>query len=119
MAAQVTGLVSEAMRNRESFRIGVFFSRFWNPTASKLATRPWRASFGHDLHGYRRPVRPDQGVRPGHRTRFDEVPPRLCDLVAKLGGEIVACAFLVELTFLGGRERLAPRHVHALIEYDS
>ena len=43
----------------------------------------------------------------------------LCDLVTKLGGEIVACAFLVELTFLHGRDRLAPIHVHSLIEYDS
>jgi adenine phosphoribosyltransferase len=43
----------------------------------------------------------------------------LCDLVARLGGEIVACAFLVELTFLGGRKQLAPIHVHSLIDYDS
>ena len=43
----------------------------------------------------------------------------LVDLVTRLGAEIVACAFLVELTFLGGRERLAPHHVHALIQYDS
>lgn len=42
----------------------------------------------------------------------------LADLVTKLGGEIVACAFLVELTFLGGRERLAPHLVHSLIAYD-
>ena len=42
----------------------------------------------------------------------------LCDLVADLGAEIVGCAFLVELTFLGGRERLAPHPVHALIDYD-
>jgi adenine phosphoribosyltransferase len=43
----------------------------------------------------------------------------LCDLVQRLGGEIVACAFLVELTFLHGRERLAPNHVHSLIQYDA
>ena len=43
----------------------------------------------------------------------------LVDLVTRLGGEIIACAFLVELSFLGGRERLAPVHVHALIDYDS
>jgi adenine phosphoribosyltransferase len=43
----------------------------------------------------------------------------VCDLVRQLGGEIVACAFLVELTFLKGRERLAPNHVHSLIQYDS
>ena len=32
----------------------------------------------------------------------------LCELVRGLGAEIVACAFLVELSFLEGRERLAP-----------
>jgi adenine phosphoribosyltransferase len=42
----------------------------------------------------------------------------LCDLVAGLGAEIAACAFLVELSFLGGRERLAPHDVYALIEFD-
>jgi adenine phosphoribosyltransferase len=41
----------------------------------------------------------------------------LCDLVADLGAEIVGCAFLVELTFLDGRRRLAPHDVHSLIEY--
>ncbi len=42
----------------------------------------------------------------------------LCDLVAGLGAEIVGCAFLVELSFLGGRARLEPLAVHALIEYE-
>ena len=37
----------------------------------------------------------------------------LCDLVADLGAEIVGCAFLVELTFLAGRRRLAPHHVYS------
>ena len=41
----------------------------------------------------------------------------LCDLVTDLGGQIVGCAFLVELGFLGGRQRLAPHAVHSLIEY--
>jgi adenine phosphoribosyltransferase len=43
----------------------------------------------------------------------------LCDLVARLGGDIIACAFLIELGFLEGRKRLAPHHVHALIKYDA
>ena len=41
----------------------------------------------------------------------------LCDLVAGVGAEIVGCAFLVELSFLSGRERLAPHRVNSLIEY--
>jgi adenine phosphoribosyltransferase len=43
----------------------------------------------------------------------------LCRLVEQLGGEVVGCAFLIELSFLGGRETLAPHDVHALISYDS
>jgi adenine phosphoribosyltransferase len=43
----------------------------------------------------------------------------LADLVTKLGGEIVACVFLVELGFLGGRVRLTPHPVHSLINYDA
>jgi adenine phosphoribosyltransferase len=38
-------------------------------------------------------------------------------LVERLGGEIVGCCFIIELTFLGGRERLADYDLHALIEY--
>jgi adenine phosphoribosyltransferase len=41
----------------------------------------------------------------------------VCELVEALGGTIVGCAFLIELTFLGGRKRLAPRPVHALVDY--
>lgn len=43
----------------------------------------------------------------------------LCDLVEQLGGHVVGCAFLAELSFLGGRERLAPFDVHTLVEYAS
>jgi adenine phosphoribosyltransferase len=43
----------------------------------------------------------------------------LCELVEALGGEVVGCGFLVELAFLNGRERLAPRATHALLSYDS
>jgi adenine phosphoribosyltransferase len=40
------------------------------------------------------------------------------DLVEKAGGRVVGCAFLVELAFLGGRERLAPHAVHSLVSYE-
>ena len=39
----------------------------------------------------------------------------LCELVEQLGGTVVGCAFLIELAFLGGRERLAGYDVHALM----
>jgi adenine phosphoribosyltransferase len=42
----------------------------------------------------------------------------LAELVEGAGAEIVGCAFLVELGFLGGRERLEGYDVHALVSYD-
>jgi adenine phosphoribosyltransferase len=43
----------------------------------------------------------------------------LCELVESLGGEVVALSFLIELAFLGGRDQLAGREVHALLSYES
>jgi adenine phosphoribosyltransferase len=42
----------------------------------------------------------------------------VCDLVSSRGAEIVACSFLIELSFLGGRARLAPYVVQTLIEFE-
>jgi adenine phosphoribosyltransferase len=42
----------------------------------------------------------------------------VCELVERAGAEVVACAFLIELAFLNGRERLAPREVHSLVTYE-
>jgi len=39
-------------------------------------------------------------------------------LVEKLGGEVVGLTFLVELTFLGGREKLARYPITSLLTYD-
>jgi adenine phosphoribosyltransferase len=41
------------------------------------------------------------------------------DLVRTLGGEIVGFVFLVELTFLKGRDKLGGYPVFSLLEYDS
>jgi adenine phosphoribosyltransferase len=40
-------------------------------------------------------------------------------LVEKLGGQVVGLFFLVELTFLKGRDKLKGREAYALISYDS
>ncbi len=42
----------------------------------------------------------------------------LCQLVEQLGGVVVGCHFLIELTFLTGRERLRGYDVRALIAFD-
>ncbi len=61
---------------------------------------------------------------PGHRVLLlDDVlatggTMRACrDLVLQAGADLVACAFVVELSFLNGRERLEPSEVYSLITY--
>jgi adenine phosphoribosyltransferase len=40
-----------------------------------------------------------------------------CDLVGSVGAEVVGFAVLIELAGLGGRARLEPVPVHALLAY--
>jgi adenine phosphoribosyltransferase len=42
-----------------------------------------------------------------------------CRLVERLGGTIVGIAFLIELSFLKGRDRLTKYDVFSMMEYDS
>jgi adenine phosphoribosyltransferase len=41
----------------------------------------------------------------------------LCNLVEQAGGVVAGCAFVIELEFLGGRERLDGYEVHSLVRY--
>jgi len=40
------------------------------------------------------------------------------ELVQRCGGNVVACAFIIELAFLGGRKRLEGQEVFSLLRYD-
>jgi len=40
-------------------------------------------------------------------------------LVSKLGATVVECAFVIELGFLNGREKLKPHKVFSVLQYDS
>ena len=40
-----------------------------------------------------------------------------CELVEKLGAEIAACAFVIELDALQGRKKLGNRRIHSLLHY--
>lgn len=40
-----------------------------------------------------------------------------CDLVEKMGATVIACAFVVELDFLEGRNKLSEYEVHSLLHY--
>lgn len=39
------------------------------------------------------------------------------DLIEKMGGEIVECAFLAELEFLKGKDKLKPHDVYSLLKF--
>jgi adenine phosphoribosyltransferase len=41
------------------------------------------------------------------------------ELVTKLGGTVVECAFVIELSFLNGRAKLKPHKVYSVLQYDS
>jgi adenine phosphoribosyltransferase len=41
------------------------------------------------------------------------------ELVSKLGATVVECAFVIELAFLNGREKLKPHGVFSVLQYDS
>ncbi|MFH1528627.1 MAG: adenine phosphoribosyltransferase [Bacteroidota bacterium] len=42
-----------------------------------------------------------------------------CKLVEKLGAQVAQISFLIELSFLNGREKLKKYDVHSLVKYDS
>ena len=39
------------------------------------------------------------------------------ELIEKMGGEVVECAFLAELEFLKGKEKLKPHDVYSLLQF--
>ena len=41
-----------------------------------------------------------------------------CQLIERQGGSVVECAFVVELAFLNGREKMGDRRIHSLVTYD-
>ena len=40
-----------------------------------------------------------------------------CELIEKVGAEVTACAFVVELDFLKGRDKLSNYDIHSLVHY--
>ena len=41
------------------------------------------------------------------------------ELVSKLGGTVVECAFVIELSFLNGRKKLQPHAIYSILQYES
>lgn len=43
----------------------------------------------------------------------------VCQLIEQLGGEIVQVSFIVELSFLNGRDKLKPYDVRSIVDYEN
>ncbi|MDQ0351128.1 adenine phosphoribosyltransferase [Alkalibacillus filiformis] len=63
-------------------------------------------------------------IKPGQRVLFTDdllatggTVEATIDLVEQLGGEVVGCAFLIELSYLNGREKLKDYDILTLMEY--
>lgn len=41
------------------------------------------------------------------------------ELVTRVGGSVVECVFVIELTFLKGRQKLQPHQVYSLLQFDA
>lgn len=67
----------------------------------------------------------EDAIRPGERVLLHDdllatggTAQASCELIEQLEGNIVHISFLIELSFLGGRQRLAPYPVSSVIKYD-
>ncbi len=102
-------------------RLGVGFAPVRKP--GKLPHRSVRISYALEYGEDSLEIHED-AVRPGERVLVvDDVlatggtARAAADLVRRIGGEVAAFAFLIELGFLGGRGRIGAGEVVALIRY--
>ena len=74
-----------------------------------VITREYDLEYGTDTLEIHR-----DAIRPGQRVLVHK-----CERVEELGGVVAGVAFVVELTFLPGRERLGGYDILSLVSYDS
>lgn len=87
----------------------------------EVISREYDLEYGTDVLELHR-----DAIRPGQRVLVHDdllatggTAAAKCQLVEELGAEVAGIAFVVELTFLPGRERLAGYDVLSLVSYDS
>jgi adenine phosphoribosyltransferase len=94
--------------------------------ARKPGKLPYKSiGYEYDLeYGTNRLEMHVDAIRPGQRVLVVDdllatggTAAATCKLVRKLGGEVVACCFVVELGFLGGRAKLADVQVDSVVIY--
>ena len=102
-------------------RIGAGFSPVRKP--GKLPSRTMRVSYDLE-YGTDALEMHDDAVRKGQRVLIVDdllatggTAKATCDLVRRLGGEVHALAFLIELVALNGRRKLEGERIHAILQY--
>ena len=102
-------------------RIGAGFSPVRKP--GKLPSRTMRVSYDLE-YGTDALEMHDDAVRAGQRVLIVDdllatggTAKATCELVRRLGGEVHALAFLIELIALDGRRKLEDERIHAILQY--
>jgi adenine phosphoribosyltransferase len=102
-------------------RIGAGFTPVRKP--GKLPSRTVRASYALE-YGTDSLEMHDDAIRNGQRTLIVDdllatggTASATTELVKRLGGQVHALAFLIELVALNGRERLVGERVHTVLKY--
>jgi adenine phosphoribosyltransferase len=102
-------------------RIGAGFTPVRKP--GKLPSQCVRASYDLE-YGSSTLEMHDDAIRKGQRVLIVDdllatggTARATADLVKRLGGEVHALAFLIELVALNGRNKLAGEHVHSVLKY--
>lgn len=102
-------------------RIGAGFTPVRKP--GKLPSTTVRATYNLE-YGSDALEMHDDGIRPGQRVLIVDdllatggTARATTDLVKRLGGDVRALAFLIELVALNGRQRLTDETIHAVLQY--
>jgi adenine phosphoribosyltransferase len=105
-----------------AYRLGAGFCIVRKP--GKLPYETHRASYALEYGTDSLEIHRD-AIKPGARVLIVDdliatggTAKAACELVSVLGGEVVECAFVIELSFLKGREKLGCR-AFSILRYDS
>jgi len=105
-----------------AYQLGAGFVPIRKPgkLPAKTVTESYELEYGTNLLEIH-----EDGIKPGQRVLvIDDLlatggsARAAVNLVERLGGEIIGVAFLIELDFLNGREKLQGYDVRSLIHYD-
>jgi adenine phosphoribosyltransferase len=106
-----------------AYRLGAGFCIVRKP--GKLPYQTHRASYQLEYGSDTLEVHRD-AIKPGARVLIADdliatggTAVAACELVSMLGGKVVECAFVIELSFLKGRDKLKSCDVYSIMRYDS